>query len=476
MSRKSVTHENTNNNLKTSLKGSNLNVNSNKDNRNKSNKSFSKDAKKANQSDIEREISIYKNVNNYRHIFTNGSGRDDNVKWLMTLRDVPPNIRARGKMDQDSFKDNRMKLQPADFLLNSKFREDKFKHKKNEYVDFAFNAALTETSNECKVYLGKPPSLSSLIFENCLRSDKFVNKALSINKRRRKSFDLTELSNLRAEENLKKTKSTRNKDFNSYVLAKNIGSINKLNVHDQNSFFNTNDQFSLDLYQTEITANKALNLNEMNGFNNAVKQNSLHYKNNKFKFSSINDHSSFLPPVKDFSKKILNSIEKNLTTVDKQYKKKLPEISLITRPVKYSLNKIILNNQKIVKKETLHNPETSNFVGKHNSEKKYDDQYVEKNINNIRHMLSGNEANLNLNKFKSSLRCNTEVRDNRTLLTKISNTFDSDHIKKFKDFSNLNLEDKKLYLNNLENNLRQKNRQKDPYSNLDFRNMTLDKK
>ena len=402
------------------------------------------------------ETSLYNNVNNYRHIFKNNSGRWDYIGWLQGMREIPPNIRAKGKSEVGA-QENK-KTVPIEPNFHTAPRNNKFNHIENPYNFVMVKGNSVGTSNEHKVYRGNPPNAGQILLEQSFRADSKIKETLDYG------------------EGKKKKKMT----FDTSCKSKNIPPINNLCVNDRNFYFNTSENFENEVSQTEKISNIPFSyLNESNEFKMEYNEKLFYRKNRLNKFSNINDFPKFPPPLSKDSQAahnlniIQSKLEKKMNEEDpqKNFKKKLPKFDFITRPYEYQLEPIIYLKDKIIKRTLIPTNHTSSLIGSHYDLPKFSETYTNRNLNKIRHILSDNSS-LNMNKMISSYRCFTDIVDNRELITHPTNIFgknENDYIIKLKRFSPLTLEQRKENLKELRNFLGQRNRSKDPWSNLDFK-------
>lgn len=420
-------------------------INKNNTNSNNNNNNMHKSSDRSLEFDPNnlKQMSVYKNVNNYRHIFENHQARDENVFWLMKLREIPLNLRAKGNKDGLEVKQRTIPIAPT---FHYQHRDDKQKYDKNPYKEFHTKGNLGRMSNELKSYRGIPPNQSHALFETLLRSPSKLS-----NNRNKRAHSLDKEIENNDEFNNSTNEARRFKVFQSH----NIPVINKFNSRDSNHFFNVKEKFNSDIYNTNYITNNSIPLNNQQQYNSEYNEKLFYNKNNINKYSSINDYPIFLPP-------------KQLSSMNQVAKLN----KIVTRPFKYSLTKIDYNGQKIVKKEITEQPETSFLIGSHQSGAKYNSYYKERNVNSIRHILSDN--NLVCSQFNSGYRCSTEtnIQDNRQFITGISDRtkaiFGKDFLYKNKMLGSLNRDNIRQSIKDMQSELRIKSRSKDPFSNKDF--------
>lgn len=405
-----------------------------------------------------KQTSAYKNVNNYRHIFENNFARDENVYWLMKLRHIPDSIRARGSKEVPDTEKKRMTiLNPPMFHYHGRDDRDRDKHeeKKNPFIELHTKGNLANTSNEMKVFKGSPPNKSVASFELALRYNSFTSPQLTTSPGR--GVDNKKYEGRNDNIITKKDSSSpmrrifNNKKFNPFK-SKNIPVINKFNHNDPNAFFNTKDNFNDDIMQTQSISNNAVSYNELKAYNSEYREKPYFSKNNIHKYSSINDYPVY-PEARTVGIDALNKLKNH-----------------VTRPIKYDLHKIDYNGQKIFKREVVERLETSILSGSHHSNDRYDkfdNKYKERNINNIRHILS-TEGNVISSFVSSSYRCNSKVHDNRQFITSSSQLFKKDYLSNHKYLSNLERQEIKDKIKEMQSSLKLKARNKDSYSNKEF--------
>jgi hypothetical protein len=377
----------------------------------------------------------------------------------MKLRHIPDNIRAKGSKDvPDSEKKHTTIVNPPIFHYHG--REDKFKdeHIQNFYTEFHTKGNLANTSNERRVFKGLPPNQSLANFELALRNNTFTSPQFSkqsfegsVRGVDKKKFQGSSNVIYKKDSTSPMSRLFCNKKFESFK-SKNIPVINKFNQHDPNAFFNTKDNFNDEITQTQSISNNAVSYNELKAYNSEYREKPFYVPNNIHKYSSINDYPVY-PEARTVGVEALNKLKNH-----------------VTRPIKYEIQKIDYNGQKIFKRGVVERQETSILSGSHHSNERYDkfdNKYKERNINNIRHILS-TEGNVVRSFVSSSYRCNSKVHDNRQLITSMSKMFDEDYLAKHKYLSNLERRDIKDRIKEMQSSLKLKARNKDSYSNKEF--------
>lgn len=340
----------------------------------------------------EQELSAYKNINNYRHIFEKSGVRDENVSWLMGLRELSSNVRATGGSTSLDHIDGSTKGVEPNFKYQLKKAErlemvmKRDKVQRNPYKELYFMQNLASMSNEIKVYRGSPICKGQVDFESTLRSYKLNDTKINT--------DHHDEHNSRSKSN----EGRRNwiKNFRSNHLP----TYNKHNPLDNNSFFNTIEKFN---NPRSVILNTD---NSMNDIASRVMDSTNIQVNSIRNISSINDLPKFAEPMNKQSLEKINKMNK-----EKQ----------LTHPIKYNFSHIDYTHNNHVQKNLLvkkaeESKETSYLMGSHKSDLLFKIAYKEKNLNNIRHLMS-TSSNVLCTEFESSLRLGySKFHDNRSLI------------------------------------------------------------
>lgn len=341
-----------------------------------------------------KEGSIYKNLNNYRHIFENTGVRDENVSWLMKLREND-HVNTSLNMNNDKVKssikvddEGKSTTKPQqEFNFHYKSRKDEkmnrlfrnFNIVKDPYMEMYNN----QSTNEL-LYSQYTNDKSSLDFKSNLRvysSKDHIDNAFH--------------SGFNKEEERNKT--NKNNIWIKYP-GKFIDSQENLNLKDPSHILPYFDSVF-----TSSIQNQSFSM--MNGYR--LKNNSM----------LVNDFPNFSPPK-------LSSLKKNYEYLENK--------GLNSHTIKYSFQDVNYNGQKI-KKKTIHKqPETSSLIGstevnhrankaevqEMNSANRYNIDYKDRNLNNLRHYFSSSSSAL-CSQFQSSLRLKQQekVHDSRRFFT-----------------------------------------------------------
>lgn len=338
----------------------------------------------------EQELSAYKNINNYRHIFEKSGVRDENVSWLMGLRELSSNVRATANSNSLDRVDGVTKGVEPNFKYRPKITErlemvmKRDKVQRNPYKELYFQENLASMSNEIKVYRGSPICKGQVDFESTLRSYKLNDTKINVD---------------HDDQSRSKSKEGRRNWIKNF-RSNHVPTYNKHNPLDNNSFFNTIEKFN---NPRSIILNTD---NSMHDIANRLTDNTNIQVNSIRNISSINDLPKFAEPMNK------QSIER--------YNKQIKEKQL-THPVKYTFSHIDYTHNNHVQKNLLikkaeDSKETSYLMGAHKADLLFKIEYKEKNLNNIRHLMS-TSSNVLCTQFESSLRLGyNKLHDNRSLI------------------------------------------------------------
>ena len=345
---------------------------------------------------MNHEQSLYKNINNYRHIFEKTGVRDENVSWLMGLRELPLNKNQRDHSAEGV--GSKVVTKPVEFNFKYKSKKEERLEKlikddhvvKNPYIELYTNENIASLNGITKK--GSLISKGNLDFETTLRSYRKIRSKEEIE--RDNSNDLLG-KNQQSKEKMSWLKYTKRSQTNQAFSDSSV-KINNINNNVNNSNLNES------IFASQVDVFENTNPRYHTTSNNCY---------------TINDLPRFPPPM--------------LAPLMKNYQKHEKD-GLNSHPIYYSYNKINFNNQKIIKKVPLISLETSNVLGsielgrrlKHKDAleseniKRYNIEYKDKNINNIRHMLA-TSSNVCCTEFESGLRLPlyTKSHDNRNFLT-----------------------------------------------------------
>jgi hypothetical protein len=267
---------------------------------------------------LNHEQSLYKNINNYRHIFEKTGVRDENVSWLMGLRELPLNKNSREHTGDDVGK---IVTKPIEFNFKYKSKKDERLEKlikddhviQNPYIELYTNENIASLNGITKK--GTLICKGSLDFETTLRSYRKIQSREDIER-----------------------------DKNNPLIGKNNHSKEKMNWLKYTKTHQNNQVFSDSSVKINTINNNVNNSSQIDMFD--ITNQRYHTTSNSC--FTINDLPRFPAP-------LLHPLLKNYQKHEKD--------GLNSHPITYSYNKINFNGQKILKKIPLISLETSNVLG-----------------------------------------------------------------------------------------------------------------
>ena len=390
-----------------------------------------------NNNNYKKEASLYKNVNNFRHILDKCGARDENISWLMKLRSIPSSLNTNNsttKVNEFNFRFNPKKKDKLKHLISSEkiiiepYKED-YKH---------FNANILK--NYIKSYKGNPVNKADLHFETTLRSYELKPK-------KKKNFIVLnpdedseiEIENFNSSiPKLKYKANNNNNNNNNNNIRKTTKNEHLLkgspSIEEKSTVFNSVEKFSNSKSPENFNPIKIENIfnsNSMDENSHAIKANR---KLNTI--NSINDRCWFLPPFTQGEriKQTYNNLDNNNYIIHpvkykfniKDWNEKYSKVNSIKQKIAYyddvSTN-ILVNNKPDAKNLAVigndnNNYDNYNFNNNIKYNRKCNKHYTyigqredsnvfpsfkEKNLNNIRHIMKYN-SNPFVIDFESGLR------------------------------------------------------------------------